>query len=212
MHPMNPGPFRIDLHVHTRRYSPCAELLDPDRLGTIITERGLHGLVISEHDFMWTEPEMKALNADLNGAMIYRGVEISSVHGHFVVIGLDDLDGVGVGAPIENIIEKARSDRAAVILVHHHLNYSQMENKVDALSLPQGIDAIEVASTSTSGDNEIEARSIAERRRWHQVAGSDAHFPEQVGAAFTVFDAQPGNEKELAAAIKMGLGRPNRGW
>lgn len=211
MHPINPGPFRIDLHVHTRRYSPCAELLDPDRLGTIIAERGLDGLVICEHDVMWPWSEIKALNADLNGAVIYRGVEISSIHGHFVVIGLDDLDGVGAGSPVEDIIDKAGPSRAAVILVHHHLNYTRM-NRMDPWSLPRGIDAIEVASTTTKGEDEKEAQTIAERRGWHPVAGSDAHYPEQVGAAFTVFETWPADEKDLAAAIKAGLGRPMRGW
>ena len=79
--------IRIDLHVHTRRYSPCAEALDPDHLPERLESLGLDGLVITEHDHLWSTEDIEYLNRRMRHGRIYRGVEVSSRNGHFIVIG-----------------------------------------------------------------------------------------------------------------------------
>lgn len=202
--------YYIDLHVHTLRYSPCAELLDPGSLADRMTERGLHGVVITEHDTLWQTDEIEQLNKGLDGIRIYRGIEVSSARGHFVVIGLDDLNGFKVGMPVESIISHAQRYGAAVILVHHHQVYPRTGMPVDVKALPDGIDAIEVASTATRGKNESEAKRWSVIRGWHPVGGSDAHCLENVGDVFTAFPELPPNEKALAAAIRSGGLSPRR--
>ncbi len=212
MDPEHTPPFRIDLHVHTRRYSQCAELLDPGLLGSRIRERNLYGVVITEHDVLWPRREIESLNEGLGNGRIYRGVEVSTASGHFVVIGLDSMDGIAPGISVEALIEKAKRVDAAVILVHHHLVYSNIRDPIPAMEMPEGIDAIEVASTTTVRENQAEASRIAKRRGWTEVAGSDAHALDNVGETFTAFaEAEPfANEKELARAIMEGRARPMR--
>ncbi len=194
--------YKIDLHVHTQRYSPCAELLDPAHLIAKIHDVQLHGVVITEHDVLWSKDEIALLNNGLIAVKIFRGVEISSSDGHYVVIGLDSLDSMGHNTPIGMILKKAKEQDAVVILAHHHQHYS--ETPVDTKSLPEGIDAIEVYSSSTFGKNEIEAKHLADYKGWIKVAGSDAHAIEHVGDTYTAFKEMPSDEKMLAHAIRKG--------
>ena len=202
----------MDLHVHTRRFSPCAEQLDPARLADTMEDRGLHGIVITEHNAMWRLDELNKLKHGNTRIRIYSGVEISSSTGHFVVIGMDNLDGICAGIKTERIIDKARNCGAVVILVHHHLNYSDMKSGIDMMSLPPGIEAIEVASNVTFGDQQTDANYYADLKNWHPVAGSDAHALDQVGMTFTAFDELPDDEKMLADAIRNGKGIPMRSF
>jgi predicted metal-dependent phosphoesterase TrpH len=203
--------FRIDLHVHTKRYSPCAETLDPEELGEEMVRKGLSGLVLSEHDEMWSKEEVRELTGPFSDAIkIYRGVEISSCDGHFVVIGLNDLAGLQPGVSIEKIIAVAQLQNAAVILAHPQRNVKKTCGGAGQVHWPSGINAVEVMSTLTKNENEIVAREIAAKSNWSMVAGSDAHSLANVGATYTVFDQFPENEKELARMIISGRGLARR--
>ncbi|MCP4692343.1 MAG: PHP domain-containing protein [Desulfobacterales bacterium] len=202
--------FRVDLHVHTRRYSQCAELLDPGQLGARIRKRGLYGVVITEHDALWGKSEIESLNEGLGSIKIFRGVEVSTESGHFVVIGLDSMNGIAPGISVKALIEKAKPMEAAVILVHHHLVYSNIQNPIPAAEMPDGIDAIEVASTTTFDEKQADASRIARLRGWTEVAGSDAHALDNVGETFTAFAEPFSSEKELARAIIEGRAFPMR--
>lgn len=194
--------YRIDLHVHTRRYSRCAELLDPNTLGRQMRQRGLHGVVLTEHDIMWNRNDIMTLNAQFDGVKLFSGVEVSSRDGHFIVIGLDDMDGIEPGIPAAELIQKAADSGAAVILVHHHMAREYSGNPNHILTLPSGIDAIEVASSITVEKNQEEAARYSAIRGWHPVAGSDAHSISIVGETYTAFSKMTRDEKSLAQAIK----------
>jgi predicted metal-dependent phosphoesterase TrpH len=196
--------FRVDLHVHTRRYSPCAEALDPQRLPQVMAQRGLHGVVITEHDQLWPETDIEALNSTSQAVRIYRGVEVSSRNGHFVVIGLDESDGIKPGIGIGALVEIVQGRGAAIIWAHPHMHYSQIPEPLSVDEMPQGIHAVEVASSVTRGQCSLEAQAYADRMRCAAVGGSDAHSLGQVGRAFTLFSELPENEKSLATAIRNG--------
>lgn len=199
-----PLQWRVDLHVHTRRYSPCAESLDPEKLPEAITAMGLDGAVITEHDHLWSPLEIAALNRHASGPRIYRGVEVSSRNGHFLVIGLDRPDAFHPGMSIQNLVRQAQRQDAAVIWAHPQLTYSQTRSPIDFSNLPKGIDAIEVASTVTVGPQAAEVKAYARAFGYSMVGGSDAHALAQIGKAFTHLDFLPADEKELAAAIRSG--------
>lgn len=202
--------FRVDLHVHTRRYSPCAELLDPTRLAQALRRQGLHGAVLTEHDQVWPEEELAALNRRSGRVRLYRGVEVSSRNGHFVVIGLQNLEGIQPGIGIAELIAKAVGQNAAVICVHPHLSYAQTREPLNLEDLPRGIHAVEVVSTLTRQAHSTNARRMAERAGWSMVGGSDAHSLPQVGQSFTQFPELPRNERHLAEMIRAGRCMPGQ--
>jgi hypothetical protein len=196
--------YRVDLHVHTRRYSACAETLDPGQLSQIMARRGLHGVVLTEHDQLWPAAEIAALNRDLAGRRIYRGVEVSSRHGHFLAIGLDDLAGIRKGMAIEELLARARTVGAAVVWAHPLDNYDNTAYPLALETMPPGLHAIETAGGRTRHDAAGQALAYARRVGCTPVAGSDAHVLDQVGGAFTRFAYLPKDEKSLAAAIIAG--------
>jgi predicted metal-dependent phosphoesterase TrpH len=197
--------FRVDLHVHTRCYSPCAESLDPDCLAAAMQSSGLDGLVIAEHDHLWPAEDIARLNAGLIHKRIYRGVEVSSRNGHFLVIGLEGLDGITPGIGIEDLIGEIDAREAAIIWAHPYLRYGNIPSPLEISDMPRGLHAVEVASGVTRGNQSAAARSMARRVGWATVGGSDAHAPGQVGCAYTLLANLPEDEKQLAAAIRQGL-------
>jgi predicted metal-dependent phosphoesterase TrpH len=196
--------FRVDLHVHTRRYSPCAECLDPEDLADAMHRSGMDGLVIAEHDHLWPAEDIAQLNAGLKHKRIYRGVEVSSRNGHFIVIGLDALDGTRPGIGIEALIQAIDARQAAIIWAHPYLQYGNIASPLDRVEMPRGLHAVEVASGVTHGRESAATRSLARRMGWAAVGGSDAHIPGQVGCAYTLLADLPEDEKQLAAAIRKG--------
>jgi predicted metal-dependent phosphoesterase TrpH len=196
--------FCVDLHVHTRRYSPCAETLDPDYLAIALKKTGLDGLVIAEHDHLWPAEDIVLLNRSLKDKHIYRGVEVSSRNGHFIVIGLDGLDGIKPGIGIEQLILRAHSQEAAIIWAHPYLHYGSIPAPLNGTRMLPGLHAVEVASGVTCGKDSVTTRAMARRMGWAAVGGSDAHIPGQVGCAYTLLTELPENEKHLAWVIRKG--------
>lgn len=192
------------MHVHTRRYSPCAETLDPNQLHRIMELSDLDGLVITEHDRLWPMEDIALLNRQLENRRIYRGVEVSSSNGHFIVIGLERLVGIGPGIGIEKLLHLVEADQAAIIWAHPQLYYGNTPNPLKGGDMPEGLHAVEVASSLTVGQDILLAKALARRMNCATVGGSDAHAPGQVGCAFTLFPDLPGDEQSLAAAIRKG--------
>ena len=202
---------RIDLHVHTNRYSPCAETLNPEKLGQAACDAGLDGLVLTEHDAMWTEEEVRILMQKIGPQVkIYRGVEISSLDGHFVVIGLKDMTDIKVGISAVELFAIARKENAVVILAHPQRSGCWTKLFPENINWHKYVDAIEVASTCTLGKYEIEARRLATESGLSKVAGSDAHCLSRVGQTYTEFNFLPANELALAEAIRENVGIPKR--
>lgn len=200
----------IDLHVHTRRYSACAELLDPLDLAQSMRRAGLQALVITEHDVLWGRDELAELNRQTAPLRVYRGVEVSAREGHVVVIGLEGVAAVKAGLPVAELAEIMRCEQAAAIWAHPPEASLRTPLKADAEVLATAIDAVEVFSTVTRNETSRAARAFARQRGIVEVAGSDAHYPEQIGAVCTVFKTLPPDETALARMIKRGEGRPMR--
>jgi predicted metal-dependent phosphoesterase TrpH len=194
--------FSIDLHVHTRLRSPCAETLDPERLPALLRAAGLHGLVVTEHDAMWTEEEVaRARRALRPEQRIYRGVEVTTSDGHYVVVGLPDATGLSPGMTPRTLVSLAHRSGAAVILAHPHRGRAGSFEAV-----PSGVDALELFGEP----DQARVLALARARGLAAVAGSDAHADERVGAAYTSFPRLPANERELAGLIVIGAGIARR--
>lgn len=201
--------YRIDLHVHTRRFSPCAETLDPEKLLHVMSQRSIHGVVIAEHDQLWPSEDIAALNRRLKHQRIYRGVEVSSKNGHFVVIGAESMNGIYPGIGIKELVKAAHELQAIVIWAHPLSNYKNLSEPFTLDQIPKELNAVEVASDVTNSDATATVLLFAQKRGWTPVSGSDAHAISQVGTKFTRFAHLPKDEKSLAAAIRDGRCRLN---
>jgi predicted metal-dependent phosphoesterase TrpH len=195
---------RVDLHLHTGRYSQCAECLDPLAIEGNAVRAGVDGVLLTEHDMFWQDEEAELLRRRSPRVRIFRGIEVSARGCHLVVVGMDEVGPLLRGVSLEEVAAFARPRGAAVVLAHPYRNGPLR-------ALPLGlVDAVEVWSTSFTREEARAARRLARRLGKPQVAGSDAHAPSHVGFAWTELPRLPADELELAAAIRSGLGRPSR--
>jgi predicted metal-dependent phosphoesterase TrpH len=197
----HPAMVRLDLHVHTGRYSQCAELLDPFRVGEFALRAGLAGVVLTEHDMFWQDEEIELLREIASPARIYRGLEVSASGCHVLVIGIDDAAGFERRMGAEDVIRAAHAAGAVAVLAHPYRD-----------SVPEGLpvesfDAIEVWSSSFDKLESMRSTRLARRHRKPMVASSDAHTLSRIGWGWTEFPTLPANERELAEAIRSGSGR-----
>jgi hypothetical protein len=194
--------LRFDLHVHTGRYSQCAETVDPYQLGDAGIRAGLDGLVITEHDVLWQDEELEILRHRTPEVRIFRGIEVTARGCHVVVIGIDDAALLERGMAPTEVIDVAHSLGGIAILAHPFRDS-------DPASLPlHQFDAIEVASTSFSRADAVGAIELAKGLGLPSVASSDAHALSRVGWAWTELSERPRDERHLAALLKQGSGRP----
>ena len=192
----------IDLHVHTGRYSRCAEFVDPYQIEEYALRAGLAGVVLTEHDVFWQDEEIEILRKRSRILRFFRGIEVTARGCHLVVIGLTEAALLAKGMSMEEVVEIASAQDAAVILAHPYRD-------ADPSVLPVELaDAIEVASTSFTTREAAAARELARTVRKPEVASSDGHALSRIGWAWTEFARMPADEKELARMIRTGSGRP----
>ncbi len=67
--------MKFDMHLHTNRHSPDSSM-DPGVMLRRAGELGLDGLVITEHDWLWTEAELEELRTQAPRLVILSGIEV----------------------------------------------------------------------------------------------------------------------------------------
>jgi predicted metal-dependent phosphoesterase TrpH len=191
----------LDLHVHTGRYSQCAELVDPFQIGDAALRAGLGGVVLTEHDVLWQDEEIELLRAATSPVRIYRGLEVSAAGCHVLVIGIEDAAMFERGMPAGEVIRVAHAAGAVAVLAHPYRDTTPK-------GLPiEDFDAIEIGSTSFDRPAARRSMQLARKFAKPMVASSDAHALSRIGWGWTEFPVLPANELELAVAIRNGAGQ-----
>ena len=162
--------------------------------------------MITEHDLIWSRTDILELNAVAPDLRFFRGIEVSTSSGHVVVIGLDTCDGIFRGMSIQALHAFTRSSGAVLILVHPQT----IGPMARVAPLVGYVDAIEVASSVTRGNDEEQAIRLCREYGVAPVGGSDAHCEDTLGSTYTVFPYLPDDEKRLAHMIRNHTGRPVR--
>lgn len=193
---------RIDLHVHTARYSGCAEFVDPYRIGEAAAAAGLDGVLLTDHDMMWEVEELEVLQAATPGVRLYRGIEVSAAGCHLVVLGIDDAGALTRGITLAEAADITHRAGGIVILAHPFRDS-------DPYLLPvELVDAIEIASTSFTAAESRAAADLVRRFGKPPVASSDGHALSRIGWAWTELSELPVSERALGALIASGAGLP----
>ncbi|HOV73881.1 MAG TPA: PHP domain-containing protein [Candidatus Hydrogenedentes bacterium] len=197
----------IDLHVHTRRYSPCS-YIDPDLLIRQAVRAGLDGLVITEHHYQWTPDELAALVECSHEApfLVMAGFEYATARGDLLIYGLDAAEAshFAPGMPPEEAVARVH-DRGGVCIAAHPTRAGLgFDERLP--NLP--IDAIEVRSLNMKEHEQRLAAQLARQAGFRPVAASDAHQLEGVGRYCTDFDTPIQSIADLRNALISGTFRP----
>lgn len=108
--------MKIELHLHTRPYSPCAANTPEQMIGRAV-DTGYGAVYITEHDAVWRDSELLALQRGFPQIRIFPGVELSLGTQHLLVLGTSDSDYLRLADPAD-VLEKARRDGHLTVLAH----------------------------------------------------------------------------------------------
>ena len=197
----------IDLHVHTKRYSPCSAV-PPERLVSQAVKAGLDGLVITEHHRQWSDDELALLveQSTAPGFVLLSGMEYTSGQGDLLIFGLE----AGQANGFEPWLSPEEAVRRAIdlggVCVAAHPTRTGMGFDERLLTLP--LAAIEVRSARLQEHEERLALRLSEQAGIPAVAGSDAHALREVGRYATAFDDVVQTMSDLQTGLKNGRFRP----
>jgi len=198
--------LRIDLHVHTRRYSPCS-YINPDLLIRQAVRAGLDGLVITEHHYQWTPDELAALAASSYEAhfLVMAGFEYATARGDLLVYGLDADEASRFTPGMQPEEAVARIHNLGGVCIAAHPTRAGMGFDERLPNLP--IDAIEVQSLNMKDHEQRLAAQLARQAGFRPVAASDAHQLEGIGRYCTEFDTPIQSIADLRNALISGTFR-----
>jgi predicted metal-dependent phosphoesterase TrpH len=200
--PVRPGWVRVDLHSHTMWSGDSTTT--PDEIEDAVVASGLDVLCITDHNAVKGAIEL----ASRLPCRVVVGEEMRTHHGE--LIGLFLTDHIPFGLPPADAARAIR-DQGGVVYVPHPFDPMRRniaEAALDALVAEHLIDAIEVYNAKTSLPSLN--RRAAEYATAHGLAagaGSDAHVPLALGAAYVEmpdFDGPDDFVEKLRDAVPVG--------
>jgi len=201
-------PFaRADLHMHTNLGDGTAS---PQRVLDEARRRSLRVIAVTDHDHLEGAKRVQEI-LDRTGATdieLIWGCEVTTREGHF--IGLFMKRPIKFLLHVEDAIEQIK-DQGGLTLIPHPMGRlvpSLSRRKIEEL-LNKGyqLDAIELYNPSPANAN-ARKQVIEANAGWGLAGagGSDAHFWQHIGAAYTLF---PGTSAAaLRASILAKLTKP----
>lgn len=199
MHPhlataVPPGRVRVDCHLHTCYSGDAVTTLD--ELAERIEDSGLDVVCVTDHHAV--RGALDAIERDV-GCRVVVGEEVRTDRGE--VIGLFLRERIPHSLAAAETVRRIR-DQGGVVYVPHPFDPVRRplhEDTMRELCAAGAIDAIEVfnAKTSLQSLND-RARDLAGEFDLAGGAGSDAHGPEAIGAAFVEMDDFDGPADFLA--------------
>lgn len=108
--------MKVELHLHTNRYSGCAANTPSEMMQRLI-ETGYGAVFITEHNAIWCEDELTDLRGMFPEIRIFGGVELSIRAQHLLVLGATDPRYLGMTDEAE-VLDAAREAGFPTILAH----------------------------------------------------------------------------------------------
>ncbi len=170
-------------------------------------QAGLEGICLTEHQNRWPPEEVEELSRT-GGIRIFQGNEVTTNRGDILVLGYDrDIKGV---VAIQDLRQEVETVGGLMIAAHPFRGFllfgiSQLQLSVEQAckrDVFQYVDGLEISNCKvTDPENEM-ARQVGERLGLVGVAGSDAHYPEEVGKCVMVFQREIRSERDLIEEIR----------
>ena len=190
----------IDMHTHTSVYSTDSNLLPHESLAQA-AERGLDGVILTEHDVVWPADRTAHL-ADQIGILVLPGVEVTTELGHVLVYGLDAL--------VPRITDAKRlrafcDEQNALMFLAHPARDPGLRVPRAAMELFDGVEGL------NGCDGPLQNQSASSRGRTRPlppIGGSDSHALHEVGTAATEFAASIETLDDLMRALRSGDYQP----
>jgi hypothetical protein len=164
---------------------------------TYSKKRGLDGVAITDHDTL--AGALKLQNSEL---IIISGIEITTRSGH--LLALNVTTPIPPKLDINETIRRIHEAGGIAVAPHPTLFYKSAPSRQTS-----SYDAIEVMNAAAIPFQLFTYlnQKLAAHLSLPQTAGSDSHYGPEIGAAYTVIEADP-DVDEIVGAIKKGATIP----
>jgi predicted metal-dependent phosphoesterase TrpH len=190
--------MKFDLHLHTSRHS-LDSIMAPELMVQRAREIGLDGVVITEHDWLWTDKELAQLRQSTS-VIILAGIEVSAKEGHFLVYGVSNPFAVPNGIGVAKLCREVHRQGGAIVAAHP-FRWNQAFDDILETERPD-LDGLELMSNNMDDEIRCRAAALNARVRLAGLGNSDAHRLETLGCCYTEFDAVIRDMSDLVAAIR----------
>jgi predicted metal-dependent phosphoesterase TrpH len=191
--------MRFDLHMHTTRHSPDSQM-EPLALVRRAVELKLDGVVITEHDWLWTEEELHELRAAATGLVVLAGIEVSCWEGHFLTYGVSNPFALPHGIRVRELCREVHRQGGAVVAAHP-FRWGQRFDEILKAERPE-LDGLELRTSNMDEDCRRRAALIQREHKLTGLGSSDAHSEDVLGCCYTEFAQTVRDNRELVAAIR----------
>jgi predicted metal-dependent phosphoesterase TrpH len=194
--------MKIDLHCHSK-YS-LDNHIEPEELIRRALALKLDGVCFTEHYSVQASQPVDEIDRP-DGFLILRGVEVSTELGHLLVYGVKDDSWNCWGRTnylnLPEVVDRVHDLGGICVPAHPFRGWESLGKKIYSIS---GIDGIETHNGANSFRENSLAEEAAGKLSLPSTGGSDCHYLNQVGRAFTEFDNQIPTLEDLVREIKAG--------
>jgi predicted metal-dependent phosphoesterase TrpH len=176
--------------------------MDPFTLVRQARKIGLDGVVITEHDWLWTEPELEELRAAVPGLIVLAGIEVTAAEGHFLTYGVSNPFAIARGIGVADLCREVHRQGGAVVAAHP-FRWGQPFDDILREEQPE-LDGLELMTDHMDAECRQRAAEVFRQHRLAGLGSSDAHHEALLGACYSEFEATIRNSRDLVAAIRSG--------
>jgi predicted metal-dependent phosphoesterase TrpH len=191
--------MKFDLHMHTTRHSPDSQM-EPLALVRQARKIGLDGVVITEHDWLWTPEELEELRAAARGLIVLAGVEVTAAEGHFLAYGVTNPFAIAKGIGVAELCREVHRQGGAVVAAHP-FRWGQPFDAILREEQPE-LDGLELMTDHMDADCRKRAAEVFRRYPLAGLGSSDAHHPELLGVCYSEFEPAIRTNQDLVKAIR----------
>lgn len=193
----------LEIHCHSSKHSPCSSI-SPLDLVKQARAKALQGIVITEHHYLWSDEELRALRTEAeveNHFLILAGQEVETDLGHLLVYGAPR--SIKAGLRVAEI--RNRHPEAALVLAHPYRRGREVGSE---LLLRPDLDGIEIFSGNHTVRENCRGLSDWHRFKFTAIGGTDTHAGGLGDLYPTQFDHPVKDIGGVAAEIRAGRCRP----
>ena len=166
----------IDFHTHT--HHSFDSMMKPEKILRIAKERGLNGIVISDHDTIKGGLECFALN---------KNPDFKVVVASEIKTNVGDITALNIKEEIHernfsDVVAATKKQGGLILLVHPYHHHKLDEINFEAIDLIEGFNGREFP------ENNNKAIALAAKQGKPVIAGSDSHLYSEIGNARTFYN------------------------
>ncbi|MBP1908202.1 PHP domain-containing protein [Methanolobus bombayensis] len=196
--------LKFDLHTHTNN-SPKCGFLTPEKLVKKAISRRLDGIAVTDHDTI--KGALEARKFETENFKVIVGCELMTTKGE--IIGLFLNEEIKSRDPFEAISEIHK--QGGIVVVPHPFDKfrSSRFNNVDSIvHLLDGIEVLNSRCLKNESNEDARKYALKKQKDYNLVmlAGSDAHFSNEVGHAYNEINVDnEAYDKDPMQALKVSI-------